>query len=135
MVVYEPSIPSLDDASTIDIPYLVMGGTQSANGLVNVPALFGATVDATPRIYVLTPNATHSNHVTGLGAEIDQTREQALLADPTLPEPLTTRTATNAAAARAYDLWNQGEILFPVVGYGFGSGRNFCDRVGVVDWS
>ena len=66
-----------------------------------------------------------------MGSEIDQTREAALLADPTLPEPLTTLTATNAAAARAYDLWNQGEILFPQLGPGAGSGRNFCDRVGV----
>jgi hypothetical protein len=66
-----------------------------------------------------------------MGSEIDQTREAALVADPTLPEPLTTRTATNAAAARAYDLWHQGEILFPSLGRGAGGGRNFCDRVGV----
>src|SRR5215207_3384787 len=63
--------------------------------------------------------------------EIDQAREAALLADPTLPEPLTYRTATNAAAARAYDLWNMGEITFPTLGYGAGSGRNMCTRVGV----
>jgi hypothetical protein len=54
-----------------------------------------------------------------------------LLADPTLPEPLTTNTPTNAAAARAYFLWNQGEILFPGLGPGAGGGRNYCDRVGV----
>ena len=66
-----------------------------------------------------------------MGSEINQTREAALWADPTLPEPLTVRTATNAAAARAYDLWNQGEILFPALGFGAGSGRNFCNRVGV----
>jgi hypothetical protein len=28
-------------------------------------------------------------------------------------------------------LWNQGEILFPALGFGAGGGRNFCDRVGV----
>jgi FtsP/CotA-like multicopper oxidase with cupredoxin domain len=131
MVLYEPSVLSLGDASTITLPYLVMGGLQSRNG-TDVPTLFDATFNATPRIYVLSPNATHFNYLTGMGAEIDQTREAALLADPTLPEPLTTRTATNAAAARAYDLWNQGEILFPAVGIGAGGGRNFCDRVGVV---
>lgn len=132
MVLYEPGSTtySLEDASSIAIPYLVMGGTQNRNGIA-VPTLFDATVDATPRIYVLTPNATHFNYFTGMGSEINQTREAALLADPTLPEPLTTRTATNAAAARAYDLWNQGEILFPQLGFGAGSGRNCCDRVGV----
>jgi hypothetical protein len=64
-------------------------------------------------------------------AEIDQTREAALVADPALPEPLTNRIATNPAAARAYDLWNMGEILFAILGSGAGSGRNFCNRVGV----
>lgn len=130
MVVYEPSVLSLNDARTITVPYLVMGGNQNRNGL-NVPTLFDATEDATPRIYVLNPNATHFNYLTSLGLEIQQTREAALIADPSLPEPLTTRTATNAAAARAYDLWNQGEILFPAVGFGGGGGRNICDRVGV----
>ena len=131
MVLYEPgSLYSLDDARTITVPYLVMGGAQSQFG-VAVPSLLDATVLATPRIYVLTPSATHVSYLTGLGAEIDQTREAALLADPTLPEPLTTRTATNAAAARAYELWNQGQILSPMLGTGVGSGRNFCDRVGV----
>jgi hypothetical protein len=131
MVLYEPSRFSLDDARTMAIPYLVMGGLQSVSGR-EVPSLFDATVDATPRIYVLTPNATHFSYVTGVGWEIDQTREAALLADPSLPEPLTHLTTTNAAAARAYELWNMGEILFPGVGFGAGSGRNFCDRVGVV---
>ena len=131
MVLYEPgSNYSLADASTISIPYLVMGGAQHRTGLA-IPTLFDATVEATPRIYVLSPNATHFNYLTGMGTEIDQTREAALWVDPTLPEPLTTRTATSAAAARAYDLWNQGEILFPALGYGAGSGRNFCNRVGV----
>ena len=48
-----------------------------------------------------------------------------------MPEPLTTLTASNAAAARAYEAWNWGEILFPQLGPGAGSGRNFADRVGV----
>jgi dienelactone hydrolase len=100
MVVYEPSLDySLDDASRIAIPYLIMGGSQSQFGLA-IPALFAKTV-------------------------------QALLADPALPEPLTNRIATNPAAARAYDLWNMGEILFGLLGPGAGSGRNFCNRVGV----
>jgi dienelactone hydrolase len=129
-VVYEPSVISLEDASTIDIPYLVMGGAQSQLGLA-VPTLFDATVLATPRIWVLSPNATHLNYTTGAGPEIDQTREQALLADPNMPEPLTTLTASNAAAAQAYELWNFGEIQFPVSGFGRGGGRNCCDRVGV----
>jgi len=84
-----------------------------------------------PRIYVLNPSATHFSYVTGMCAESDQTREAALLADPTLPEPLTNRIATNPAAARAYDLWSMGQILFAIVGSGAGSGRNFCTRVGV----
>jgi predicted dienelactone hydrolase len=131
MVVYEPGPEySLDDASRIAIPYLIMGGSQSQFGLA-VPALFAETVMALPRIYVLNPSATHFSYVTGMGAEIDQTREAALLADPALPEPLTTRIATNPAAARAYDLWNMGQILFAILGSGAGSGRNFCDRVGV----
>jgi predicted dienelactone hydrolase len=130
MLVYEPAVNSLDDASTLGIPYMAMGGLQHRSGLA-LPALFEATVASRQRIYVLTPNATHLNYLTSMGSEIDQTREAALLADPTLPEPLTTRTATNAAAARAYDLWNQGAILFPTLGLGAGSGRNFCDRVGV----
>jgi predicted dienelactone hydrolase len=52
------------------------------------------------------------------------------LADP-LPEPLTNRIATNPAAARAFDAWNIGQILFGLLGPGAGSGRNFCNRVGV----
>ena len=131
MLLYEPGILSLDDASTISIPYLVMGGAQHRNGLA-IPTLFDVTADATPRIYVLTPNATHFNYLTGMGPEIDQTREAALLADPNIPEPLTILTASNAPAARAYELWNMGEILFPALGFGAGSGRNFCDRVGVL---
>src|SRR5262249_16166286 len=98
--VYEPGVLSLDDASTITVPYLVMGGAQSQGGF-GVPDLFNATDLATPRIYVLTPSATHFNYLTGMGAEINQTREQAFLSNPYIPDPLTTRTASNAAAARA----------------------------------
>lgn len=130
MVLYEPSIHSLDDAATIQIPYLLMGGLQSNGGLA-LPTLFETTALAMPRIYVLTPHATHFNFLTSMASEIEQTREAALSADPTLPEPLTTRTATNAAAARAFDLWNQGEIFFGPVGPGAGGGRNYCVRVGV----
>jgi predicted dienelactone hydrolase len=131
MVVYEPGLEySLDDARRIAIPYLIMGGLQSQNGLA-IPALFARTPRARPRIYVLNPSATHFSYVTGMCAEIDQTRDAALLADPALPEPLTNRIATNPAAARAYDLWNMGQILFPILGTGVGSGRNFCHRVGV----
>jgi hypothetical protein len=131
MVVYEPGFEySLDDASRIAIPYLVMGGSQSRYGQA-IPALFAETVQALPRIYVLNPSATHLSYQTGMCEEIDQTREAGLLADPALPEPLTTRIATNPAAARAYDLWNMGQILFALLGPGAGSGRNFCNRVGV----
>ena len=131
MVAYEPSLDySLDDASRIVIPYLIMGGAQSQFGLA-IPATFAATVQALPRIYVLNPSATHLSYATGMCEEIDQTREAALLADPALPEPLTTRTATNPAAARAYDWWNIGQVLFALLGPGGGSGRNFCNRVGV----
>ena len=96
-----------------------------------LPTLFDATVLATPRIRVLNPGAVHFSYNANLAAEIDQTREQALLANPDMPEPLTTLTASNAAAARAYEAWNWGEILFPMLGPGAGSGRNFADRVGV----
>jgi hypothetical protein len=131
MVVYEPSFDySLDDASRIAIPYLVMGGSQSQFGLA-IPALFAETTLALPRIYVLNPSATHLSYVTGICEEIDQTREAALVADQVLPEPLTTRIATNPTAARAFDLWNMGQVLFALLGPGAGSGRNFCDRVGV----
>src|SRR4029077_16304240 len=131
MVVYEPGLEySLDDASRIAIPYLIMGGSQSQYGPA-IPALFGATIGALPRIYVLNPSATHFSYVTGMCAESDQTREAALLADPALPEPLTTRIPTNPAAARAFDLWNMGQILFGLLGPGTGSGRNFCNRAGV----
>jgi hypothetical protein len=107
-----------------------MGGSQSQFGLA-IPATFAETVQALPRIYVLNPSATHFSYVTGICEETDQTREAALVADSVLPEPLTTRIATNPAAARSYDLWNMGQILFALLGPGTGSGRNFCDRVGV----
>ena len=130
MVVYEPGLEYPFDAAKVAIPYLIMGGSQSRYGLA-IPALFAETVLAQPRIYVLNPSATHLSYATGMCAEIDQTREAALAADPALPEPLTTRIATNPSAARAFDLWNMGQILFGLLGPGAGSGRNFCDRVGV----
>jgi hypothetical protein len=107
-----------------------MGGTQHAIGRT-VGTAFDATVLATPRIRVLNPGAVHFSYNANLAAEIDQTREQALLANPDMPEPLTTLTATNAAAARAYEAWNWGEILFAQLGPAAGGGRNMCDRVGV----
>src|SRR5262249_9599529 len=79
MVACEPSVLSLDDARTIAIPYLVMGGLQDRNGL-GLPTLFGPTTLAMPRIYVLTPHATHFSYLTSMCSEIDQTREAALLA-------------------------------------------------------
>jgi hypothetical protein len=137
MVLSEPGFPggnnayALADAGTIAVPYLIMGGTQSRGNPAAVATLFDATVLATPRIRVLNPGAVHFNYLAFLEAEIDQTREQALLANPDMPEPLTTLTASNAAAARAYEAWNWGELLFPMLGPGAGSGRNFADRVGV----
>ncbi len=108
MVVYEPGLDyPLRDARRIAIPYLIMGGSQSRYGLA-IPALFAETVLALPRIYVLNPSATHLSYTTGMCAEIDQTREAALLADPALPEPLTTRIATNPAAARSVRLVEHG---------------------------
>jgi predicted dienelactone hydrolase len=134
LALYEPGRPnisySLLDASTIAVPYLIMGGTQHASGPATA-TLFDATVLATPRIRVSNPGATHFSYNANLEAEIDQAREQALLANPDMPEPLTTLSASNAAAARAYEIWNWGEILFPILGPGAGSGRNFADRVGV----
>jgi predicted dienelactone hydrolase len=130
MVVYEPGLEYPFDAARIAMPYLIMGGSQSRYGLA-IPALFAETVLALPRIYVLNPSVTHLSYMTGICAEIDQTREAALLADPALAEPLTTRIAANPAAARAFDLWNVGQILFGLLGPGAGSGRNFCNRAGV----
>ena len=54
MVVYEPSPLSEGDVSAISLPYLVMGGTQSAISQT-IPSLFDTTVLATPRIYVKNP--------------------------------------------------------------------------------
>jgi predicted dienelactone hydrolase len=133
LVLYEPGRLgsfAMTDAANIAVPYLIMGGTQSI-GAAPVATLFDTTVLARPRVRVLNPGAAHFSYVANMGAEIDQTREQALLADPSIPEPLTTLTASNTAAARAYQLWNQGEILFTQLGVGAGSGRNICNRVGV----
>jgi hypothetical protein len=134
MALYEPQragpLYTLGDASNIAIPYLIMGGTQYANGPATA-TLFDATVLATPRFRVSNPGAVHSSYLAFLEPEIDQAREQALLANPDMPEPLTTLTASNAAAARAYEAWNLNEVLFAQLGPGAGGGRNFADRVGV----
>jgi hypothetical protein len=130
MVLYEPSIPSLDDAATISIPYLIMGGTQFVIALA-VPALFDATTAAVPRIYVKSPGAVHFNYNTSLCDITEETREAALLADPLLPEPLTNFIAGNPAAIVAFTNWNLGAIQFPFSGVGFGGARNVCNRIGV----
>ena len=140
MVVYEPSPFSDVDVSTISLPYLVMGGTQSAIS-ETIPSLFDTTVLATPRIYVTNPRAVHISYQTGICSRIDETREAALMANPAQPEPLDDLTtlpsglracnpALGAAAASACLAWNMGEITSPT-SPGFGGGRNFCTRVGV----
>jgi dienelactone hydrolase len=138
MVVYEPGVNDVvDDVSAISFPYLLMRGTQLDHFTGGMPAqealtaLFASTMAATPRIQVLTPDAVHFNFNTGLCDLIDQTREQALLANPMLPEPLTTLIASNAAAGAAYMNWNMGQTQFPNNGAGFGGGRNVCHQVGV----
>jgi len=130
MVVYEPAVNSLPDAGNVTIPYLAMGGLQHRAGL-GIPALFDATTLATPRIYVQTARAAHFSYNTGMQDELDQTREQALLALGADIEPLTTQLPANAAAARAFEIWNWGQILFPLLGPGVGGGRHTCDRVGL----
>jgi acetyl esterase/lipase len=138
MVAYEPGVNDVvDDVSAISFPYLLLRGTELDHFTGGMPAqealsaFFATTVAATPRIQVLTPDAVHVNFNTGLCDLIDQTREQALLANPALPEPLTTLTASNAAAAAAYMNWNMGQTQFPNNGAGFGGGRNVCHQVGV----
>ena len=132
MVVYEPDLEySLDDASRIAIPYLVMGGSQSQFGLA-IPALFAETVQALPRIYVLNPSATHLSYVTGMCEEIDQTREAALAGRSSAPRTVDHSNRDQSSRRRERtDLWNMGQILFALLGPGAGSGRNFCNRVGV----
>ena len=133
MVVYEPgtfNYSAQTDAGNLTMPYLIMGGTQYWIG-ATIPPYFNATVNSPQRYFVQNPNAVHLSYQCNFATEIEQTREAALLANPSIPEPLTTLTPSNAAAARAYLLWNQGEIVFPQVGYGAGGGRNFCNRVGV----
>ena len=80
-----------DDLSAISFPYLLLRGTQLDHFTGGMPAqeamdaLFATTVGATPRIQALTPDAVHFSFNTGLCDLIDQSREQALLANPTLP--------------------------------------------------
>ncbi len=140
MVVYEPTPFSLIDVSGISLPYLVMGGTQSAAGQP-LPTLFDATALATPRIYVTNPHAVHISYQTEICPRIDETRETAWVANPSQPEPLTDlvvlpsglracNPSLGAVAAAACLAWNMGEITSPTT-TGFGGGRNFCERVGV----
>jgi len=132
MVLYEPghSAISLTDASTLTKPYLIMGGTQFSSGLA-VPGIFAATEGSEPRVYVRIPNAVHMGFQTGMCGQIQEVREAALVADPSLAEPLTVLTPTSAAASTAYSQWNMGQIQFAISGAGFGGGRNICNRVGV----
>jgi acetyl esterase/lipase len=131
MVVYEPSqTNTLADAGTISFPYLIMGGTQFRNSEI-IPALFEATTGAVPRIHVRSPNAVHFNYVSSLCAFTAETREAALVNDPSLPEPLTNFVGGNPYAITAYTNWNMGEAQFPANGYGFGGARNICNRIGV----
>ena len=131
MVLYEPGQDStLADASTIAIPYLIMGGTQFRLTTA-IPALLEATTEATPRYHVLSPNAVHFNYNTSLCPFTEETRETALLADPSLPEPLTNLIQGNPYAVTAYSSWRIGETQFPTNGYGFGGARNVCNRIGV----
>lgn len=154
MVVYEPSRDNtLEDLATITIPYLIMGGDRFTSGLITAPEVFEATVNATPRIRVLNPNALHFNYQTDLCPSIEETREAALTANPNQPEPLTNMIYPNptgceidprtgicrricnptmgAAAISACTFWNQGEILINTVGPVFGGGRNICSTLGV----
>jgi hypothetical protein len=137
MVVFEPGVgpngvpPA--DLTSLAIPYLVMGGDEYASGLA-VPGWFPTTTLAVPRIYVFTEGAVHMNYNTEQCPLLDEAREQALLADPTLPEPLTyppapVAVAANAPAAAAFFQWNNGQINNG--GSGFGNGRNWCNQVGL----
>jgi predicted dienelactone hydrolase len=130
MVVYEPAPPLVSDARNIKVPYLVMGGLRHAAG-VAIPEWYAATTSAPDRTYVQIPDAAHFGFVTGILGELEQVREQALAANPSIPEPLTTPASTNAAAARAYELWNWVDFIPPATAPSFGSGRNLADRVGV----
>jgi dienelactone hydrolase len=131
MVLYEPGqVTTLADASTISFPYLIMGGTQFAFA-ATIPAFLDATVDASPRIHVRSPDAVHVNYNTSLCPFTEETRETALLADPSLPEPLTNPIAGNPAAIAAYNNWRFGQTQFPILGPGFGGARNVCNRIGV----
>jgi dienelactone hydrolase len=138
MVLSEPGVNDVvDNLSAVSVPYLLLRGTQLDHFTGGMPAqpalteLFASTVAATPRIQVQTPDAVHVNFLTGLCDVIDQTREQAILANPMLPEPLTTLTASNAAAAAAFMNWNMGQTQFSNNGPGFGGGRNVCHQTGV----
>jgi hypothetical protein len=137
MAVYEPGWTDMQttNPALIKVPYLVMGGKRFYSGR-EISNWFELTPLALPRYYVCSPTAVHFNYVTSMGSELNQTREAALAADPTMPEPLSQlsqRSTTNAAAARACDIWNMAETV--PFAYGWGSGRNFCQRVGVTSVS
>jgi len=130
-VFYEPGQPELSyaDAATMTVPYMIHGGSQFVSGVL-APDLFAATTEARPRVYVHTPGALHVNNSTGLCDLIEAAREEALLGDPEIPEPLTTLLSGNPEAALAYNLWNTDSTLY-LIGVGFGGGRNVCDQVGL----
>jgi hypothetical protein len=130
LVMYEPPPATLPDAANLLVPYLIMGGSQFANAAF-APQLFAATTGAAPRLYVKNLGAVHVSHLTGLCGLIQDAREAALALDPTIPEPLTTLSASNLGARDAYGQWNAGELALPIAGLGFGGGRNICNHVGV----
>jgi len=132
LLVYEPDPGSysLADASTMEIPYLLMHGDQFALSVPSYTVLLAATT-AVRRIVVYDPGALHRSYDTGLCLQIDETREAALLANPTLPDPLTHLITGNAAAEAAYTGWNFAMLQYAALGSGVGGGRNFCNRVGV----
>jgi hypothetical protein len=112
------------------VPYLLMHGDQFALSVASYTVLLSATT-AARRVEVYSPGAVHRSYDTGLCLQIDDTREAALLASPTLPDPLTHLITGNAAAEAAYVGWNFATVQYTNLGSGVGGGRNFCNRVGV----
>jgi acetyl esterase/lipase len=133
LLLYEPDPGSYDvgAAAAMTLPYLILHGDQFARSVPSYTVLLATTTAALPRIEVYNPHGVHRNIDSGLCRIIDDTREQALLADPTLPDPLTHQIAGNAAAEAAFNLWNIGAIMFPILGTGVGGGRNICNHVDV----
>jgi acetyl esterase/lipase len=137
MVLFEPGREVPADLSSITTPYLFLRGTQLAlfaggfSAQEFFDSLLAQTPLALPRVEVRTPDAVHLNYQTGACDLIDHAREWALNTVPGIAEPLTTLTASSAAATAAFNNWNMGERLFATNGAGFGGGRNVCNRVGV----